>query len=503
MSDFFKKSATGVNGESIIDSSDIAVHKPERIDIRFHRQLATVTSANKVKDYKVKVWPTLSDGDENTVNALGIRMDMLEKRRSQVIREKKYQRAQYFAKQLTLAHAILEEEENAATEVAGMSSITLEEVEKIRADAVEEGKKEGHEEGFAKGLEDGKKEGFKAGYDEGVKQGSEQGYDLGVMQGKEDGFEKGHEEGLLNGQKVILEQAERFRTLSDALANPLREVDREVTDELFYLISRLVKVILKREIREDAEFIKKNIEQAMTILPVSKDAVTILLHPDDYAVVTTAVGADYIKSQHWDIKEDETLAPGDVRVHNNFSEINWRLDDRIDALLEQFLTGVYPTVDSALRESIEGCPEADALPKKPIAPRNLDDISQDLISKFEKRANTQEPSAMTETDAKSVSKEPEGRGEAMVNAPDAHKTTTEPVVTPPPQNGVLPADNGIVLTDLPQDPAPYMDDYGHPVYESIDGHLYFVDEENRKIYVDENGMPLDKSYVPKQAPAAT
>ena len=80
-------------------------------------------------------------------------------------------------------------------------------------------------------------------------------------------------------------------------------------------------------------------------------------------------------SQHWDLKADETLEMGDIKVVNEECEINWKLDDRIDSLLEDFLSQAYNSSQKALHESIEGCPEFDETPKKILAPRNLDDLA--------------------------------------------------------------------------------------------------------------------------------
>ena len=44
---------------------------------------------------------------------------------------------------------------------------------------------------------------------------------------------------------------------------------------------------------------------------------------------------------------------------------------------------------------------------------------------------------------------------------------------------------------LTDDPAPYVDDFGHPVYQSPDGQLYYFDENNNRVYVDENGVPIE------------
>lgn len=460
MSDFFHKNASSAE-DDVANASDIANEKPNRVDIRYDKKIATVTSASKVSNYKVKVWPTLSDDFVTGTNALGMNVEMVERKRAFMRLEKK--RNDYLEEVALIldAHKILEEEEAADRAARGITSITLEEVEKIRNDAYEEGKSQGHDEGYQIGFDEGKTEGIKQGHDEGLAIGKEEGYASGLEQGKADGFEKGHDEGLESGQKVVLEQVERFRFLADSLANPLREVDREVTDEIAYIISRLAKVIIKKEIDKNAEFLKKSIEQAISILPSATKGVSIYLNPDDYAVINAAIGNDYIKEQGWDLKESDKLSPGDIRVVNDNSEINWRINDRIDSLLEDFLAKVYPSVDSALRESIDGCPEYNELPKKALAPRNLNDISDVLKNKAQTTAS-------------------------------AEVTPSEPQEALDQDNLAQTMQQQAPLTD---DPAPYVDDFGHPVYQSPDGQLYYFDENNNRVYVDENGVPIGSDPV--------
>ena len=93
----------------------------------------------------------------------------------------------------------------------------------------------------------------------------------------------------------------------------------------------------------------------------------------------------------WELKEEPSIEVGDIKVTNSQSEINWKLNDRIDALLQDFLTSVYPSVDKALREPVEGCPDYDETPKKPVAPRVLSDIAPTFVENSADAQNEQLP----------------------------------------------------------------------------------------------------------------
>lgn len=382
MEDFLEGFEEVNKGPQIVANESTKARNNERVDIRYSKNIATVTSAAKVTDYKVKQWPTLDSDSLTGTNALGISIDMVERRRAIINHQKELERRQAEQVEISKAHEILDEELEAEQSVA-QPQVTVEELEQIRKDAFEEGKSQGYEEGKKQGYDDGYNEGNTKGHQEGLEQGRQEGYQEGLAQGNEDGFLQGHNEGVESGQKVVLEQVERFRYLADALANPLRQVDKDVTDEIAYIISRLVKVITKKEIAKNADFLVKSIEKAISILPNAKKGATIYLNPDDLSVVQAALGSEYMQQQHYQLVEDPALEVGDVKVSNEESLIDWRIDDRIDALLNDFLTSVYPCVQKALKEPIEDCPDYDAPLKKKKSVTSMEDLQASLQAKLQ------------------------------------------------------------------------------------------------------------------------
>ena len=382
MEDFLEGFEEVNKGPQIVANESTKARNNERVDIRYSKNIATVTSAAKVTDYKVKQWPTLDSDSLTGTNALGISIDRVERRRAIINHQKELERRQAEQVEISKAHEILDEELEAEQSVA-QPQVTVEELEQIRKDAFEEGKTQGYEEGKKQGYDDGYNEGNTKGHQEGLEQGRQEGYQEGLAQGNEDGFLQGHNEGVESGQKVVLEQVERFRYLADALANPLRQVDKDVTDEIAYIISRLVKVITKKEIAKNADFLVKSIEKAISILPNAKKGATIYLNPDDLSVVQAALGSEYMQQQHYQLVEDPALEVGDVKVSNEESLIDWRIDDRIDALLNDFLTSVYPCVQKALKEPIEGCPDYDAPLKKKKSVTSMEDLQASLQAKLQ------------------------------------------------------------------------------------------------------------------------
>ncbi|WP_412840664.1 FliH/SctL family protein, partial [Aeromonas dhakensis] len=93
--------------------------------------------------------------------------------------------------------------------------------------AWEEGMAEGREAGYAKGLEEGKLE--------------------GLQQGHAAGLEQGKEEGLALGRELVEQQMSHWQGLIDRLANPLKELDSAVEQQLIALVMQLARALIRHE----------------------------------------------------------------------------------------------------------------------------------------------------------------------------------------------------------------------------------------------------------------
>ena len=359
-----------------VDPSRVVESIKENIHAQEFKEVNIISGA-EAQGFAAMQWPLFDDGKPITTNALGYPVGGYFKRHEEALK---------MAKEEAERIAEIEQAEsdqakvNAANAAAGLEvpaepeeapapdPVSLEELEAIRNTARNEGYTEGlnqgHAEGYTKGVEQGKYDGF----NQGKKDGAAVGYQDGFRQGRDEGFAKGQEAGLAAGSDMVTTQADRFRHLADMLANPIREIDETVTDEIVYIISRLARVILKRELKGDVEYLKRCIEQCYTLLPEAKHGAEIRLSENDYALMVAAIGRDYMNSQGWDMQPDETMQDGDISVNTKISSVQWRIDDRIDALISDFLTGSSDAVSSARKEVISGAPDYDEMPKKPLIP---------------------------------------------------------------------------------------------------------------------------------------
>lgn len=210
-------------------------------------------------------------------------------------------------------------------EAPAQAPLTLEEIEAIRQAAWEDGFAEGREAGFAEGREAGRLQGLQEGHTEGLQQG--------------------HAEGLASGEAEIQAQIAIWQQQVERLGHPLAELDAQVEQQLVWLALRLAKTLIGHEAHTSPDLLLGSLKQALQALPCADEGVTLSLHPDDLQRVVTAFGGEEACQQRgWTLLADPVLTPGDLQVQSSTSSIDWRLEERIDNLLRQFMRQNLPPV---------------------------------------------------------------------------------------------------------------------------------------------------------------
>ncbi|MCW8996054.1 MAG: flagellar assembly protein FliH [Psychromonas sp.] len=194
--------------------------------------------------------------------------------------------------------------------------LTLDDIEKIRQSAYEDGFQEGKEAGFKKGLEEGTQKGLQ----EGLQQGTAQGL----------------QEGLASGQAQIDQQVTIWLSLIERLHNPLEKLDDNVEYQLIRLATELAEQIVRSEVQTNPQIILQALKQAVEALPVSEQKLRILLHPDDLKFVQGAYSKEDCLKRGWDLQAEPVLARGDCQVHTQASSIDYAFSSRIEQVLKHF-----------------------------------------------------------------------------------------------------------------------------------------------------------------------
>lgn len=366
----FKKNSFG---EVIKDGNAIKSVNTKRLN-KSLRDRVSILPSEDVDQFTPMQWPIMDNGKKPSTNALGFPINtwFQEEQLKAIEEDKRLQ-------QVSNEFALEDEEEQEKQEKKEDKELTVEEIallkEKAYEEGFEEGKRDGHKEGLAQGIEEGKLNGI----EQGKTQGYQEGFEKGLYEGHQDGFIKGQEDGINNASDMMNEQIARLSNIIAMLSNPMRAVNKDVTDQLVYLVSRLASVIIKREVSNDLAFLQNSITEALSVLPNAQKGATVYLNEDDYALVQTRIGQDFINDNKLNLQIKDDLNLGDVEVSNDISSVDWRVNDRIDNILSKFLINASDPVDSALTEHIDTLPDYNEVPVKSLAPRpNLFDVEDKI-----------------------------------------------------------------------------------------------------------------------------
>ena len=203
-------------------------------------------------------------------------------------------------------------EEAEAKERNEVPCITLAELEEIRKGAYDDGFAEGKKEGFAKGHEDG----LASGHGEGLKSGHDEGYQAGIA----------------DGAAAVDAEKAKFAALAEKLGKPLELVNESIEKELLVV----VRAFLEKEARVP-EFLAKSLHAAVAALPSTKEGVTVMLNPADAAELLKLMPEESLSDLGWKVVSDASVGAGDIRIDSGSSSVDWKLSERIDAVIERFV----------------------------------------------------------------------------------------------------------------------------------------------------------------------
>jgi flagellar assembly protein FliH len=150
---------------------------------------------------------------------------------------------------------------------------------------------------------------------------------------------RGYQEGLARAQaesKVSLEalaaRVNQLDSILQLLGQPLAQLDAEVEKELLHLALTVAKQLVRRELRVDPAQVIGIIRKSLSQLPAAARDIRIHLHPEDATTVRERL-AEPTSERAWTLVEDPTLTRGGCVVRTETSQIDVRLESRINAVI--------------------------------------------------------------------------------------------------------------------------------------------------------------------------
>ncbi len=169
-----------------------------------------------------------------------------------------------------------------------------------------------------------------------------QAYDEAFAQGKMHGFQQGFDEGSKKGYDdnlhLLQSQAATLASLVESLSEPFKRLDEEVEKELVKLAIGIATQIIRREIKLDPGQIVGVVREAINVLPLASQKISLKLHPEDADLVRSALVLDETPSS-WSIVDDPLITRGGCEVDTEISHVDSTVEHRLAAVIATVLGG--------------------------------------------------------------------------------------------------------------------------------------------------------------------
>lgn len=149
------------------------------------------------------------------------------------------------------------------------------------------------------------------------------------------GYEDGVAAGRAEMQGRINELNARIARLDSILrllARPLEQLDSEVEKQLTLLALTVGKQMVRRELKTDPAQIIAVIRESVSRLPAAARDIRVHLNPEDAIVVREFLSTPSA-DRAWSIVEDPSLQRGGCIVRTDTSQLDARLDSRLNAIV--------------------------------------------------------------------------------------------------------------------------------------------------------------------------
>lgn len=159
-------------------------------------------------------------------------------------------------------------------------------------------------------------------------------------QARNEGYSAGYNQGFEAGKKEALEQGSekvaQLQSLIDALEQPFKNLEVDVSEYLLSLVFSVCKAILHRELSTDSQYIQTALDGALELLSGGRGNINLKIHPDD-ADAVNAIWSDELGELK--IVSAPEITRGGCLVQRN--------DSLIDATVESQLRQIISDLSAA------------------------------------------------------------------------------------------------------------------------------------------------------------
>jgi len=160
---------------------------------------------------------------------------------------------------------------------------------------------------------------------------------------QKEAYAKGHAAGLAAARAESEKALNQLKTqvayidkMVATIAQPFRELDSQVEEQLVQLAVTIARQLVRRELRTDPAQVIAVIRETFALLPAATRDVRVHLHPEDAAVVREKL-ATPTADRAWTLVEDPVMTRGGCRITTDTAHIDQRLETRIQSIMATLL----------------------------------------------------------------------------------------------------------------------------------------------------------------------
>ncbi|WP_036537227.1 FliH/SctL family protein, partial [Oceanobacter kriegii] len=284
-----------------------------------------------------------------------------------------------------------------------------EEIQLPTAEELENIRREAYNEGLEQGLVEGRQNGEKAGYDDGYAKGLETGKQEGEKAGNTIGFNEGKAEALKATGEQVEQLLDRFKALQQVASQSLIERDQQLPEMLAGLVMMACEQVLRYELADGAKNIHQYVRSALEQLPDGAEQQAKVFVSRDDASFLEGQLAEFGESLDFNI--DPNLQAGECKVKTADSQVDYRVYDHLQQLLEQLAPALVQTVPDEETQAAELAQE-------------IDEAVEQLHAEPEEPESAEPESAVPES-AEPESAEPESAEPESVEAESVEAESVE------------------------------------------------------------------------------
>ncbi|MDP9140050.1 MAG: FliH/SctL family protein [Pseudomonadota bacterium] len=147
----------------------------------------------------------------------------------------------------------------------------------------------------------------------------------------QEGIQRGHVQGYAEGQRQAQQETERLRALIEHIQRPLAQLDEEIERAMLETACAIARRLTMAELSLRPELIETLVRTALAALPPYVREIRLRMNADDAAFIGSRPGMQ-ANGQGFHIVADASLQRGDCRISTDSTQLDARLDTRLDAM---------------------------------------------------------------------------------------------------------------------------------------------------------------------------